>query len=134
MDERELERIAPQLGADAADRIDVERIAQGVVAELRKPPPSPSVRVTWWRRTGVLRAAAVVAVLVTGGVLVNRMSNELGTAETVAPVELEQFSAAELDEVLDSLDLMTSVAELAPASLDDLNESQLQALLEEMEG
>ncbi len=132
MDERELERIAPQLGADAADRIDVERIAQGVVAELRKPPPS--AQVTWWRRTGVLRVAAVVAVLVTGGVVVNRMSNELGTAETVAPVELEQFSAAELGEVLDSLDLMTSVAELAPASLDDLNEAQLQALLQEMEG
>lgn len=132
MDERELERIAPQLGADAADRIDVQRVAQRVVAELRKP--APPVRVTWWRRTGVLRAAAAVAVLMTGGVLVNRMSNEAGTADTVAPVELEQFSAAQLDEVLDSLDLMTSVAELAPASLDDLNEAQLQALLEEMEG
>ncbi len=128
MDEKQLTEIASRLGSDAAERLDVDGVARRVVAELRSSP----ARVTWWSRTPVLRAAAVVAMLVSGGVIVNRLGNDLpGLA---APVGLEDFSVTELAEVLDSLDQITPVDQLAPASLDDLDETQLQELLAAMEG
>ena len=132
MNERDIEEIAPHLGLDAAERVDLDRVAERVVAELRaKPAP-----VAWWRSTAVLRAAAVVAVLVTGGVVVDRLviDRPASVAQVVTPVGLEEFSTAELAEVLDSLDQMTPVYELVPASLDDLDETELRDLLAAMEG
>ena len=132
MNERDIEEIAPQLGLDAAERVDLDRVAERVVAELRaKPAP-----VVWWRSTAVLRAAAVVAVLLTGGVVVDSLviDRPASVIALVAPVGLEEFSTAELAEVLDSLDQMTPVYELVPASLDDLDETELRDLLAAMEG
>ena len=131
MDEKQLTEIASRLGSDAAQRLDVDGVAQRVVAELRARP----AHVSWWRGTPVLRAAAVVAMLVSGGVMVNRLGNDAnGRPWLAAPVGLEDFSATELAEVLDSLDQITPVYQLAPASLDDLDETQLQELLAAMEG
>ena len=131
MDEKQLTEIASRLGSDAAERLDVDGVARRVVAELRSSP----ARVTWWSRTPVLRAAAMAAMLVSGGVIVNRLGNDaIGIAALAAPVGLENFSATELAEVLDSLDQITPVYQLAPASLGDLDETQLQELLAAMEG
>ena len=130
MNEQELKEVAARLGSDAAARIDVDRMARQVVAKLRSEPAP----VAWWRNTAVLRVAAVAVMLVTGGVVVNRLNSDRPVVELTALVGLEQLSAAELAEVLDSLDQMTPVYELVPASLDDLDETQLRDLLAAMEG
>ena len=129
MDQERIEQAAAKLGADV--QIDVERVARRVVAELRTQP-APQI---WWRRSSVLRVAAVIVALVTGGVLMSRLATEdPATVVLDVPVGLEAFSVMALTEVLDSLDLMKPVADLGPALLDDLNEEELTALLAAMEG
>ncbi|MEE8367123.1 MAG: hypothetical protein V3S30_02290 [Thermoanaerobaculia bacterium] len=130
MNEQDIERAAAELGSDV--EIDVERVARRVVAELRTKP----VPAVWWRKPSMLRAAAVAAILVTGGVLVDRIaenSAEDGAASPL-PVGLEELSTTGLNEVLDSLDLFTPASELTPASWNDFDEEQLRELLVAMEG
>ncbi len=130
MNERDIERAAAELGSDV--QIDVEQTAQRVVARLREAPPRP----TWWHGTAALRAAAAVAVLVTGGVLVDRaIDNSAAEDRVIAlPVGLEELSTIGLTEVLDSLDLFMPASEFVPPSFDELDEEQLRALLAAMEG
>ena len=130
MNEQDIERAAAELGSDV--RIDVERVARRVVAELR----TKAVPALWWRKASVLRAAAAIAILVTGGVLVDRIAENSAddAAVSLLPVGLEELSTTGLNEVLDSLDLFTPASELTPASLNDFDEEQLRELLIEMEG
>ena len=130
MNEQDIERAAVELGSDV--RIDVERVARRVVAELR----TKAVPALWWRRASVLRAAAAIAILVTGGVLVDRIAENSAddAAVSLLPVGLEELSTTGLNEVLDSLDLFTPASELTPASLNDFDEVQLRELLVAMEG
>ena len=76
------------------------------------------------------------AVLLTGSLAVDRLviDRPASVVALVTPVGLEEFSSAELAEVLDLLDQMTPVYELVPASLDDLDETELGDLLAAMEG
>lgn len=130
MNEQDIERAAVELGSDV--QIDVERVARRVVAELR----TTAVPAVWWRKASVLRVAAAVAILVTGGVLVDRIAENSaeGAAAFPLPVGLEELSTTGLNEVLDSLDLFTPASELTPASLNDFDEVQLRELLVAMEG
>ncbi len=130
MNERDIERAAAELGSDV--HIDVEQTAQRVVARLREAPPRPA----WWQGTAALRVAAAVAVLVTGGVLVDRAidNSAAGDGAIALPVGLEELSTIGLTEVLDSLDLFTPASEFIPPSFDELDEEQLRALLAAMEG
>ena len=130
MNEQDIERAASQLGSDV--NIDVEDTARRLVAELRKGVP----RAAWWRGQGVLRVAAAVAVLVTGGVLVERAIDTApaGDAAMALPVGLEELSTTGLTEVLDSLDLFTPASEFVPPSFNELDEEQLRELLAAMEG
>ena len=130
MNEHDIERVAAELGS--AINIDVEGTAQRVVAELRMGTP----HVPWWRGTAALRAAAAVAVLVTGGVLVDRAFDDSapGNAAIALPVGLEELSTTDLTEVLDSLDLFTPASEFVPLSFNELDEEQLRELLAAMEG
>ncbi len=130
MNDQDIERAAAELGSDV--RIDVERVARRVVAQLR----TKAVPALWWRRASVLRAAAAIAILVTGGVLVDRVveNSAEDAAASLLPVGLEELSTIGLNEVLDSLDLFTPASELTPASLNDFDEEQLRELLIEMEG
>ena len=130
MNEQDIERAAADLGSDV--RIDVERVARRVVAELR----TKAVPALWWRKASVLRAAAAIAILVTGGVLVDRIAENSAddAAVSLLPVGLEELSTTGLNEVLDSLDLFTPASELTPASLNDFDEVQLRELLVAMEG
>jgi len=130
MSDQDIERAAAELGSDV--RIDVERVARRVVAELR----TKAVPALWWRRASVLRAAAAIAILVTGGVLVDRIAENSAedAAASLLPVGLEELSTTGLNEVLDSLDLFTPASELTPASLNDFDEVQLRELLVAMEG
>jgi len=128
MDERQIEQLAPELGRRAASRMDPEATADAVRRRLSRP-----VRIVWWRRR-VLQAAALV-VLVLGGAFVARAFS--GSAEPMtlaAPVELQELATAELGDVLHSLETDLPASELVPASLDDLDETQLRDLLELMEG
>ncbi len=130
MNDQDIERAAAELGSDV--RIDVERVARRVVAQLR----TKAVPALWWRRASVLRVAAAIAILVTGGVLVDRIAENSAedAAVSLLPVGLEELSTTGLNEVLDSLDLFTPASELTPASLNDLDELQLRELLVAMEG
>ncbi len=130
MNEQDIERAAVELGSDV--RIDVERVARRVVTELR----TKAVPALWWRKASVLRAAAAIAILVTGGVLVDRIAENSAddAAVSLLPVGLEELSTTGLNEVLDSLDLFTPASELTPASLNDFDEVQLRELLVAMEG
>ena len=130
MNEQDIERAAAELGSDV--RIDVERVARRVVAELR----TKAVPALWWRKASMLRAAAAIAILVTGGVLIDRIAENSAddAAVSLLPVGLEELSTTGLNEVLDSLDLFTPASELTPASLNDFDEVQLRELLVAMEG
>ena len=130
MNDQDIERAAAELGSDV--RIDVERVARRVVAQLR----TKAVPALWWRRASVLRAAAAIAILVTGRVLVDRIAENSAedAAASLLPVGLEELSTTGLNEVLDSLDLFTPASELTPASLNDFDELQLRELLVAMEG
>ncbi len=130
MNEHEIERAAVRLGDDV--QIDVDGVAQRVVGELQ----ARGVTVPWWRGRATLRAAAAVVVLVTGGVLVERITNEPTTplADVLLPVGLDELSADGLTEMLDSLDMFTPAYQLQPASFDELDEEQLRELMTAMEG
>lgn len=127
MNERDIERMGSRLGSQV--HVDVEGVAQRVVAQLRDAGGVP-----WWRRAPVLRVAAVVLILVTGGVLVERLGRPSGAGEAILPVGLEELSVTGLNEMLDSLDYYVPVSELVPPSLDELDEGQLRDLLAAMEG
>lgn len=131
-DER-LERLAGELGREAGDRVDPERVAARVLARLRSEP----VWRPWWRRVGLapaLAAGAVLAVAVGLGVgdREGRIGSEWG--EAPLPIAFTELAAAELTEVLDSLDYEAPVSELVPAGLYELSVRELEALLEAMEG
>jgi hypothetical protein len=132
MDERELERLAPELGARAAAGVDPVATGRRVEHRLRAEP----VRVEWWRRPGLLAAAAVLLVLA-GGLLAGR--GFLGQAggsdvELPTPIELVELGTSELAEVLDSLTYEAPVSDLLPPTLANLDEPQLEQLLRSLEG
>lgn len=120
----DLERAAARLGQRAAESLDVERVASGVVNRLHNRRP-------WWQASGLLRAAAVV-VLLGGGVMLGRgtITPEMHTAvqpHPAAPV-FEGLTASDLADVLDSM-VLEAPPSSYPRGLHDLNESQLRELL-----
>jgi len=133
MDERQLEHLAQRLGERAESSLDVERTARAVLKRLREEP----VRAVWWRRTPVLQSLAAAAVVVlTAGILVTNhvLDGGRSPAELFAPVELQELSLEELEEVYDSLFVEAPVYELVAVGLHDLNENELEELLQLMEG
>jgi len=129
MDERQLEQFAAGLGMSEANDVDLDRVATRVVSRLRSGEKIPaSYRVWPW-----LVAAAAAATLAVPGY---QWLHEIGTpsAQIVAAPELDILTDAELVEVLDSLDLRAPVTEIVTATLDDMNERQLEELLAIMEG
>lgn len=133
MDERELERLAQRLGSQAADNLDVERVARSVVQRLRTEPAP----VVWWRRIPRLQAVAAAAVIVlTAGVLT--VSRIVGDGSEIADLpslaELQALTTDELEQVFDSLVIDAPVFEYTDYGLHDMNEGQLQELLQRLEG
>ena len=136
MSEHELERLAKELGR-AGDRVDPEATARAVLARLESEPEQrPSARVPVWTRRPLVRVAAA-AVLVLATVFgVQQLRGPATAADSEIPlvVSLGELAAVELTEVLDSLDYEAPVYELVPVALGDLNEDELTALLESLEG
>jgi len=135
MEDQEIERLAGSLGGDAAERLEVERVAAGVVARLRADRMQAPQR--WrWMAPAWLRLAAALAVLIAGGALVrgalHRPASE-PTAVVAAPM-LGDLTNDELVEVFDSLSVEAPVHEGLAVGLESLNEAQLEELLRLMEG
>ena len=138
MDDAKLEELARRLGAGAAERLNVERVAGAVVERLRNESkivrrgPSP-----WWMQPRWLRAAAVVVLMVGVGLVV-RVRMQSGSRQSAHYIaeELQDLSTSQLREVLGTLN-ETLEAASPPSSDDDLNDlttEQLQALLRSLEG
>jgi hypothetical protein len=132
MDDGQLERIAARLGSRAAGELNVEHVADRVVARLRSEPPvARSLPMRPW-----LALAAGLVVLIGGGVLVTRLRpHEMATtqAAVVAPA-LDELSDAELSEVLDSLAWQAPASAQLAGTLDDLDATELATLLTLLEG
>ena len=129
----ELERLARRVGAQAAERLDVERTAAAVVARLRGERAARRPR---WIRPAWVRIAAVL-VLMAGLVLLlrGRTAESVPEAQFVG-AELQELTTDQLREVLATLDrtLENGTPELADENFDDLTTEQLQALLRSLEG
>ena len=135
MDDTELERIASGLGRRAADRLDVEAVARGVMDRLREAREAD--RVVASRPRPLLRwlaTAAAVALVVAGSVVTFRATPPSGDQAARPAVELYELSSDELAEVLDSLSWNAPVSARFAAGLDDLDAEQLEELLALMEG
>lgn len=134
-DDRRLRDVARGLGAAAAERVDVERVAAGVVARLRDDRNAGGSRERpWWRRPALLRIAAAVALLVGGGLVAREVLDrrEPGLGATLPA--LVELSTTELEEISDSLSFETPLHESVAVGLEDLTEEQLRELLRLMEG
>jgi hypothetical protein len=128
-----LETLAKQLGARAADRLDVDASARKVVERLRE---QPAQRFVWIHQTWLRVAAAVV--IVVGGALALRQFWSTGdTGDHVAHFvadDLNGLSADELRTVLASFDAIVSgdsVVSDSTADLHELDTQQLRVILRE---
>ena len=135
IEDPKLQELARQLGVRAAERLDVERMAQTGVAGLRRPARATA----WLVRTQLawVRAAAMVVLLVGIGVVMQPRTQPVrGAWEDPPAGAVQDLSADQLTRVLDELDQPVDVT--APASedagLEDLSEPQLRALLKSLEG
>jgi len=139
--EQDLERLARGLGERAGERLDVERLAAGVVARLRAPAPAVERRLPWaaWRAPLLLRWAAALAAIVVGGLTV-RAAFQTGSRQPALPGAvasvplLDDLSTEELVEVFDSLAVEAPVYPEVVAGLQALDEGQLRELLRRLEG
>jgi hypothetical protein len=135
IEDPKLQELARQVGVRAAERLDVERVAQAVLAGLRRPARTP----TWlvWTQVAWVRAAAMVVLLVGIGFAMQPATESVRTAWDDPPAgAVQDLSADQLTRVLDELDQPVDVTVPASedAGLEDLSESQLRALLKSLEG
>lgn len=135
IEDPKLQELARKLGVRAAERLDVERIAQSVIGRLRQPQRPRGWLV--WTEVAWVRAAAMVVLLVGIGVVMQpRTELVRGAWEDPSAGAVQDLSADQLTRVLDELDQPVDVAAPLPedAGLEDLSESQLRALLKSLEG
>ena len=129
-----LQELARHLGAQAAERLDVEATAAAVVRRLGERERE---RTLWWMQPVWLRAAAAV-VLIAGGVALWRTGGPrlpVHPSHYVAE-DLNGLSADDLRNVLSGLDQTlngTAPAQTEPG-LNELSPEQLKAVFRSMEG
>lgn len=135
LDDAALRGLAARLGTGAAARVDVERVARGVVDGLRRPTvvsiPRRVLRVLpAWARL----AAALV--LLAGAAVVARSALTRPTTPTqFVSADLAGLDADELSDLLRTLDqTLREPRDGAPGSLDELDADQLDQLLQGLEG
>lgn len=134
-EDAKLQEAAQRLGALAADKLDVDRIAARVVERLRSEPAAaarPS-----WIQPAWLRIAAALLVLVGGGLVLRQVwSPTTAHGAHFVTDDLSDLSADQLRDVLATLDetLDLRSTTLPEADLEDLDAQQLQAVLRSLEG
>lgn len=128
-----LENLARQLGARAAERLDVEATARTVVERLREQPAHRSV----WIQETWLRIAAAVVLLVGGAFAVRGIWSNGDAGDHLAHLvadDLDDLSTDQLRNVLTTLDEIVSgdnVVSDSTADLHELDTQQLRAILRE---
>lgn len=126
-----LRAAARRLGAPAAERLDVEAAARGVVARLEADP-----RRAAWGAAAWLRIAAALLVLLGAGLVgrwwVNGPAGESATFP-VSP-DLAELGERDLERLLSSLNDVLRPELPADDTLDDLTEDQLRVVLRSLEG
>lgn len=137
MNEERMNEVARQLGARAAERLDVGETARKVVERLREQP----VRRTIWVQQTWLRIAAALVVLVGGSFVVSRLTpgpdSGVGHGAHFVADDLHDLSADQLRDVLATFDdLVTGGSVVGPDSTDlhELDAPQLRAVLRSLEG
>jgi hypothetical protein len=137
-DDAKLQATAQRLGAQAAERLNVERTAAAVIERLRAEPRSES---RWsWRQPTWLRMAAALVILAGGGMIGRLLLVQPGAAgHEIAHFvrdDLTDLSADQLRDVLTTLDetLDLGSTTLPEADLEDLDAQQLRAVLRSLEG
>jgi hypothetical protein len=141
-DDAKLHATAQRLGANAAERLDVERTVAAVLDRLRAEPPSAS---RWsWVQPAWLRIAAALVILIGGGLVSGRLLVDRGggigghaVAHFVSD-DLRDLSADQLRDVLttldETLDLGKGTTTIPDVDLEDLDAQQLRAVLRFLEG
>ncbi len=140
LDDAQLRRVAQQLGTAAAERLDVEATARGVLERLRREARLPAR--PWWLAPAWLRAAAAAAAVaglgVAGALVRGAVHRARGGEELAAPAgaELRELSADQLRELLEAVSEPAAPALVATqdVGLDDLAVPQLRDLLQSLEG
>jgi hypothetical protein len=135
-DDSALRARAQRLGGRAAERLDVERIAEQVVDRLRQDRARGIAHRSHWVRVGWLRVAAAIVVLAGAGLLLRRTFQAPAPQAPFVSDELQGLSTTELRDVLGSLDrtLETPVPDSSTENLNDLTTEQLEAVLQSLEG
>jgi hypothetical protein len=146
LDDARLRRVAQQLGAAAAERLDVEGTARGVLERLRREARR-SAR-PWGLAPAWLRAAAAAAAVaglgVAGALLRGAAHRAPGGENLAAPAsaELRELSADQLRELLQAVTEpaapgargAAAVVATQDVGLDDLAVPELRDLLQSLEG
>jgi hypothetical protein len=137
VNESELEKLAQQLGAGAAGRLDVERTAQAVVTRLRDAPPL-TVTARLGRQPAWLKIAAAVVLLLGAGLVTRGLWHGPTTTGTLVGSVVEDLSdltPPQLRETIASLDLPWGQESWAvDTGLEGLSADELRALLRTLEG
>ena len=136
-DDARLQDIAKRLGAQAAERLDVELTARLVVERLRQQPAVRPV----WVATAWLRIAAALAIVVGGALVVRQVwprYEHRGDAAHFVADDLSDLSTDQLRDVLarldETLDRRSTVLPEGSADFDELDAQQLRAVLRSLEG
>jgi hypothetical protein len=133
-----LRAVAERLGRAAAERVDVERTAERVVARLRDEARRARQRRRWLEPTRLRIAAALVIVagagLVARGLWRPAPSRQVPAEATTG--ELTELSAAQLRVLLGTVDASADpdVVLAQDVGLEDLSAAQLRVLLASLEG
>ncbi|PYO28866.1 MAG: hypothetical protein DMD73_04110 [Gemmatimonadetes bacterium] len=137
LDDAGLRQVARRLGARAADRVDVERTAQAVVARLREERHEPSSREAWlWTSPVWLKIAAALVIVAGAGVVARAVRHApSGLAAPVETVDLGDLSVAELRELLQSVEQPGAAEPVSwlDVGLEDLSPAELRTLLASLE-
>jgi hypothetical protein len=132
MNEDQLMQAAQQLGARAAERLDVDATAQKVIERLREQPQPRTV----WVRATWLRIAAALVIVFGGAYAVRARWQGAAPADQVTNFiadDLQDLSAEDLRTLLASFDQIfaDSVGTDSTSDLQELDAQQLRKLLQE---
>lgn len=134
-----LQELAQRLGTRAAERLDVERTAQAVVARLHEEARAPARPPVWNQPAWLTIAAALVGVVGAGVVARGVWPARSGVALPVETVDLTDMSAPQLRELLRSVEQpgdgggAPDPVSSQDVGLEDLSAAQLRALLAALE-
>jgi len=136
--DRELQEVAQRLGARAAERLDLERTAQAVVARLRAEPRRRAWAWAGLGPTWLRIAAALVIVAGAGAIARTWWHGPAPVAGVVVPLgeDLSGLTASELRDAIGALDrpLEDETGSGVDVGLEGLGPDDLRALLRSLEG